>query len=85
MEGQGTLPADAVVIALGPWSGQAASWLPLLPGVGGQKAHSVVLRPAGGGVSGHAVFTSYRDARGKTREPEIYPRADDTVYVSDPR
>ncbi len=84
VEGRGVVAADAVLIALGPWSGQAAGWLPRLPGVGGQKAHSAVLRPAGGGggVTAHCVFTSYRDAAGRTREPEIYPRPDGTVYVS---
>ncbi|KAI8463654.1 MAG: hypothetical protein J3K34DRAFT_140100 [Monoraphidium minutum] len=91
VEGAGLVEADAVVIALGPWSGQAAAWLPQLPRVGGQKAHSVVLRPrggggdnddhGGGGVTGTAVFTSYRDRQGKAREPEIYPRPDGTVYV----
>jgi glycine/D-amino acid oxidase-like deaminating enzyme len=89
LEGGGApLPADAVLLALGPWTGQAPRWLPrpgLLPGVGGQKAHSVVLRPNGAGVDATAVFTSYRDAGGKVREPEIYPRPDGTVYVSGAR
>ncbi|GBF88234.1 hypothetical protein Rsub_00946 [Raphidocelis subcapitata] len=98
VEGAGTLPADAVLIAMGPWSGQAAAWLAACPAVGGQKAHSCVLRPAstaaaaaaapaagagagGGGVWSHAVFVSYRDASGETREPEIYPRPDGSCYV----
>jgi glycine/D-amino acid oxidase-like deaminating enzyme len=85
LEGQPVLPADAVLIALGPWTGQAAAWLPSLPAVGGQKAHSVVLRPAGGGnVDATAAFTVFRDAGGQTREPEIYPRPDGTVYVGRP-
>jgi hypothetical protein len=95
VEGAGTLPADAVLIAMGPWSGQAAAWLPDCPPVGGQKAHSCVLRPGstaaaagedggdgnGRAVWSHAVFVSYRDASGRTREPEIYPRPDGSCYV----
>jgi hypothetical protein len=133
VDGAGAVPADAVVVALGPWSGQATAWLPLLPAVGGQKAHSVVLRPraaaadaapaaaaAGGGggggaeapagpgpegaavrgaaavaaapssaaapaaVDATALFVRYRDAAGRVREPELYPRPDGTVYVSAP-
>lgn len=45
MEGQ-LLPARAVVIAMGPWSGDAAAWFPGLPRIGGQKAHSILVRPA---------------------------------------
>ena len=84
-----SLEADAVVIALGPWSGQARAWLPSLPAVGGQKVHSAVLRPRGGGGGGGAaaaigatmVFAAYRDARGRASEPEVYPRPDGSVYV----
>jgi len=83
LEGAGVLPADAVLIALGPWSGQATAWLPQLPAVGGQKAHSVVLRPKEAAVLQQAVFSSYKDAEGKVREPEVYPRPDGSVYVSD--
>lgn len=39
------VPADAVVIAMGPWSGQAAKWGLPVPAVSGQKATSIVLRP----------------------------------------
>ena len=40
------LPADAVLIALGPWSDHARSWFPKanLPEVYGMRAHSVVVR-----------------------------------------
>lgn len=41
-----TLPARAVVIAMGPWSGDAAAWFPGLPRIGGQKAHSILVCPA---------------------------------------
>lgn len=48
--------ADAVVIAMGAWSGQAAGWLGevlhpdvrrLLAGVAGVKAHSLVMQARG--------------------------------------
>jgi len=41
-----TLPADIVVIAMGPWSGLARQWLPTAPSVTGHKAHSIVLHPS---------------------------------------
>ena len=40
------LPADAILIALGPWSVHARSWFPKanLPEIYGMRAHSVVVR-----------------------------------------
>ncbi len=49
------LEADVVVIAMGPWSGQAAQWL-RVPPIAGRRAHSIVLQPAQP-VSAHALFT----------------------------
>ena len=37
------LPADAVVVAMGPWSNLAAAWLPLPMAVSGLKYHSAIL------------------------------------------
>lgn len=73
------VPADAVVIAMGPWSGQATAWLPVPP-ISGQRAHSAIFRPKEP-VSAHCLFTSFTTANGKHKEPEIYPRPDGTVYV----
>lgn len=39
------LPADAVVIALGPWTNTLASSLQL-PNISGQLGHSIVLKPS---------------------------------------
>ena len=55
--------ADAVVIAMGPWSGQAAKWLPV-PDITGQKYASIVLRPEEE-ISNHMLFLSYKTASGK--------------------
>ncbi|KAF8067427.1 TDA3 [Scenedesmus sp. PABB004] len=74
------LAADAVVLAMGPWTGAARAWLPGAPATAGQKYHSVVLRPAAP-VGGTCVFTSFRTADGRSVEPELYPRPDGTVYV----
>lgn len=56
------LAADAVVLAMGPWTGAARAWLPSAPATSGQKYHSVVLR---GSVSDTAIFTAYRTADGR--------------------
>jgi glycine/D-amino acid oxidase-like deaminating enzyme len=70
--------ADAVVLALGPWTGRAGPGLPL-PRVHGLKGHSVTLAAAG--LPAHAVFLEYRTADGRRLEPEIVPRPDGVVYV----
>lgn len=56
------LPADAIVLAMGPWTGLARAWLPSAPATTGQKYHSVVLRSD---VSDTAVFTAYKTADGR--------------------
>ena len=73
------LAADAVVIAMGPWSVLACQWLPL-PGVYGLKGHSFVFRyqPPDGP---RALFVEYEAARGEVDAPEVFPRADGTTYV----
>lgn len=78
VDGQ-TLEADAVVIAMGPWSVLACHWLPL-PGVYGLKGHSFVFRyqPPDGP---RALFVEYEDERGEVDSPEVFPRTDGTTYV----
>lgn len=71
--------ADAVVIAMGPWSGQAAKWLPV-PNITGQKYASIVLRPDED-ISNHMLFLSYKTNSGQSIEPEVYPRPDGSVYI----
>jgi glycine/D-amino acid oxidase-like deaminating enzyme len=74
-----TLPGDAVVIAMGPWSIFATAWLPL-PGVFGLKGHSLLF-DTGDKVPAEALFLEYRDAAGVACSPEVFPRADGTTYV----
>jgi glycine/D-amino acid oxidase-like deaminating enzyme len=73
-----TVEADAVVLAMGPWTGRLAGRLPL-PRIGGLKGHSVIL--AADDVPAHALFVDYRTADGRHLEPEIFPRPDGEVYV----
>ncbi len=74
-----TLAAQAVVIALGPWSILAADWLPLPP-VYGLKGHSLVFA-TGNDVPAEALFLDYREASGAASSPEMFPRSDGTTYV----
>jgi glycine/D-amino acid oxidase-like deaminating enzyme len=73
------LEADAVVIAMGPWSILATQWLSL-PAVFGLKGHSLVFE-TGTRVAAQALFLEYREATGAVHSPEVFPRADGTTYV----
>jgi glycine/D-amino acid oxidase-like deaminating enzyme len=71
------LAADAVVLAMGPWTGRVTGVT--LPRIHGLKGYSVTLAAAD--VPADALFMDYRTADGHTLEPEIIPRPDGTVYV----
>jgi glycine/D-amino acid oxidase-like deaminating enzyme len=73
------LPADAVVIAMGPWSMLAAQWLPL-PMIYGLKGHSLIFR-CDRPISAHALFVECEAADGSVDSPEVFPRPDGTTYV----
>jgi glycine/D-amino acid oxidase-like deaminating enzyme len=73
----GVLEGDAVVLAMGPWTGRLAGLA--LPRIHGLKGYSVTLAVAG--VPADALFMDYRTADGRALEPEIIPRPDGTVYV----
>jgi glycine/D-amino acid oxidase-like deaminating enzyme len=72
------IDADAVVLAMGPWTGRLARRLEL-PRIHGLKGYSVTLR--GDDVPAHALFVDYRTTDGRHLEPEIFPRPDGSVYV----
>lgn len=74
------LGADAVVIAMGPWSAVAAGWLPL-PMVFGNKSHSLLFE-TGDDVPADALFLEVQEPSGALLAPEVFPRADGTTYVS---
>lgn len=73
------LPANRVVIAMGPWTELARRWLPLPP-VSGLKGFSVRLMPPNP-VPAEALFVEHVDESGARSSPEIYPRPDGEVYV----
>ncbi len=73
------IDCDAVVIAMGPWTIDAAAWLPL-PAVFGLKGHSLVFG-TGTKVPAEALFCEYREANGAVQTPELFPRTDGTTYV----
>jgi glycine/D-amino acid oxidase-like deaminating enzyme len=73
------LYADIAIIAMGPWTRNAASWLPM-PMVSGLKSHSILIRPADP-IPAQALFVEFVSDPGSARSPEIVPRADGDVYV----
>ena len=73
------LSADAVVIAMGPWSLLATQWLPL-PAIYGLKGYSITLSP-NTPVTADALFLDYEDQLGERHGPELIPRADGEVYL----
>lgn len=73
------IAADAVVLAMGPWSLLAARWVPLPP-IYGLKGHSVIFRPESP-LPAEAIFAEFEDSDGEVLTPEIVPRADGTLYV----
>jgi glycine/D-amino acid oxidase-like deaminating enzyme len=73
------IEADAVVIAMGPWSILAAQWLPLPP-VFGLKGHSLVFE-TGDRIPAQAAFLEYQERAGAVLTPELFPRTDGTTYV----
>ncbi|XP_006343200.1 putative oxidoreductase TDA3 [Solanum tuberosum] len=74
--------AEAVVLALGPWS-KRFSVLGSLFRVYGIKAHSIVLEPKEANrITPHALFLTYYPAQGgKPMDPEVYPRPTGEVYI----
>lgn len=69
------IEADAVVLALGPWSGKFGLLRSLFR-VNGLKAHSIVVEPKDpSAITAHALFLNYYPAQGgKPMDPEVYPR-----------
>lgn len=76
----GIIEADAVVIAMGPWSLLAAEWMSL-PAVFGTRSPSIVYDTAGD-VPPHALFLEYQDEHGASLTIEVFPRADGSTHVT---
>ena len=75
LESGETVAGDAVVVAMGPWSN-----LEGLPPVFGFKGHSLVFK-TGDAIPAEALFLEYQEAGGETLTPEVFPRADGTVWA----
>jgi glycine/D-amino acid oxidase-like deaminating enzyme len=75
-----TIEADAVVVAMGPWSLRAAEWLKL-PAVFGQQSPSLVYH-TGTEVPAEALFLDYQEDRGNAVTIEVFPRADGSTHVT---
>jgi glycine/D-amino acid oxidase-like deaminating enzyme len=71
------MAADAVIIAMGPWSILASQWLPLPP-VDGSKGHSLIFDYA---ASPESLFVELETNEGHMATPEINPRPDGTTYI----
>jgi glycine/D-amino acid oxidase-like deaminating enzyme len=74
------IEADAVVVAMGPWSVLAAGWIELPP-VYGQRSPSIVY-DTGKDVPAEALFLDYHDEDGSVVTVEVFPRADGSTHVS---
>ena len=75
-----TIRADAVVIAMGPWSLRAAEWL-RVPAVFGQQSPSLVYDTASD-VPAEALFLEYEVNSGNAVTVEVFPRADGSTHVT---
>ncbi len=72
--------ADAVVIAMGPWSLRAAEWLQV-PAVFGQRSPSLVY-DTGADVPAEALFLEHHGDSGNIVSVEVFPRADGSTHVT---
>nr|WP_249800182.1 MULTISPECIES: FAD-dependent oxidoreductase [unclassified Bradyrhizobium] len=71
--------ADAVVIAMGPWSLLAAQWMSL-PAVYGQRSPSIVY-DAGTDAPADALFLESEE-NGSAVSIEVFPRADGSTHIT---
>ena len=74
----GSIEADAVVVALGPWSLLAAAWTDLPP-VFGRRSPSLVY-DLGSDVPADALFLEHED-EGGVLTIEVFPRADGSIHI----
>jgi glycine/D-amino acid oxidase-like deaminating enzyme len=76
----GVIEADAVVVAMGPWSLLTAGWM-VLPAVFGQRSPSLVY-DTGTDVPADALFLDYHEESGAVVTVEVFPRADGSTLVT---
>jgi glycine/D-amino acid oxidase-like deaminating enzyme len=76
----GVIQADAVVVAMGPWSLVAAGWM-ALPAVFGRRSPSLVY-DTGKDVPADALFLEYQEESGAVVTVEVFPRADGSTLIT---
>src|SRR6202171_3717961 len=76
----GVIEADAVVVAMGPWSLIAANWVSL-PAVFGQRSPSLVY-DTGTDVPADALFLDYHEESGAVVTVEVFARANGNTLVT---
>jgi glycine/D-amino acid oxidase-like deaminating enzyme len=76
----GVIEADAVVVAMGPWSVIAAKWMSL-PAVFGQRSPSLVY-DTGTDVPADALFLDYQEDSGAALTVEVFPRANGNTLIT---
>lgn len=74
------IEADAVVIAMGPWSRLVSEWM-AMPPVFGQRSPSLVY-DTGTEVPPDALFLEYHEDSGAVVTVEVFPRADGSTLVT---
>jgi glycine/D-amino acid oxidase-like deaminating enzyme len=74
------IEADAIVVAMGPWSLLAAEWMSL-PAVFGQRSPSLVY-DTGKDVPAQALFLDYQDKGDDFVSVEVFPRADGSTHIT---
>jgi glycine/D-amino acid oxidase-like deaminating enzyme len=74
------IAADAVVIAMGPWTLLASQWV-RIPPVFGMQSPSIVYDTAKD-VPAEALFLEYEQDDGSSVTVEVFPRADDSTHVT---
>jgi glycine/D-amino acid oxidase-like deaminating enzyme len=74
------IEADAVVIAMGPWSLFATEWL-ALPPVFARRSPSLIFN-TGSDVPADALFLDFEDETGASVTIEVFPRAGGHTYVT---
>lgn len=68
------LPADIVVLTMGPWTGSAADWGVRVPRISGRRAHSIIVQPAAESapqIGAQALFVDYRPRGGGELSCEV--------------
>jgi glycine/D-amino acid oxidase-like deaminating enzyme len=74
------IEADAVVVALGPWSLAASEWMNL-PTIFGRRSPSLVY-DTGMEIPAEALFLEYHDENGDVVTVEVFPRANGTTLIT---